>query len=121
MDPTYDVDTIKGNPEWHIAWILSEHCNDSAPMGWSRYVPAAKSIMRAMVVLPRGESMIVPESDISADVERLHAFLGDTDWEGAGESEILLSPPMVRAEALKHELHKLPDGQIVVATAPDPR
>ena len=44
-DPTYIMEEIKANLVWYIAWILSEHYNDNAPLGWSKYIPAANSIV----------------------------------------------------------------------------
>lgn len=34
MDPAYDVKLIKENPEWELAWSLSEILNENAPSGW---------------------------------------------------------------------------------------
>ena len=34
-DPTYVKEEIEANPEWHVAWVLSEILNDNAPIGWS--------------------------------------------------------------------------------------
>lgn len=45
-DPTYVDDLINANPEWRIAFIISEHLNDNAPIGWSRYIPTAQSILK---------------------------------------------------------------------------
>jgi len=44
-DPTYERAEIEANPVWFIAWIISEHLNDNAPLGWSRYIGAANSIL----------------------------------------------------------------------------
>lgn len=48
-DPTYDRGDIDDNPEWHLAFVLSEHFNDNAPIGWSRYVPMAAFMIKAQV------------------------------------------------------------------------
>lgn len=40
-DPTYDTKLINAKPEWKIAFMLSELFNDNAPIGWSKYIPAA--------------------------------------------------------------------------------
>lgn len=40
-DPTYDRKEIDTNYEWKIAFLLSEIYNDDAPIGWSKYIPAA--------------------------------------------------------------------------------
>lgn len=42
MDPTYVQQEIDAKPEWKIAFILSELYNDNAPIGWSKFIPAAK-------------------------------------------------------------------------------
>lgn len=42
MDPTYDELEIEANWVWRIAFLLSELYNDNAPLGWSKYIPAAE-------------------------------------------------------------------------------
>jgi hypothetical protein len=37
-DPTYVLAEINANPEWKLAWQLSEVDNDNAPVGWGRYI-----------------------------------------------------------------------------------
>ena len=44
-DPTYRLDEIEAKDEWLLAWIISEHLNDNAPIGWSRFVPVARSLV----------------------------------------------------------------------------
>lgn len=41
-DPTYVPDRINADPEWKIAFVLSELVNDDAPIGWSAFIPIAK-------------------------------------------------------------------------------
>ncbi len=36
-DPTYVQEEIDANPEWKLAFLLSEIDNDNAPLGWSKY------------------------------------------------------------------------------------
>lgn len=45
-DPTYQQAEIEANPEWHIAWLLSEMRNDNAPIGWGAYLPDARLILQ---------------------------------------------------------------------------
>lgn len=45
MDPTYDIREIEKNPEWDVAFVLSEIYNDDAPLGWSKYIDAAKCLL----------------------------------------------------------------------------
>ena len=45
QDPTYDTNEIKRRPEWELAFSLSEIQNDSAPMGWSRYIWVAECLL----------------------------------------------------------------------------
>ena len=44
-DPTYNRDEIAKNPTWQLAFDLSEIENDSAPIGWGRYVWKAECLL----------------------------------------------------------------------------
>ena len=55
-DPTYKQAEIRANPEWDLAFVLSEIQNDAAPIGWSRYVLAAKCLLGAFDVRRKGVS-----------------------------------------------------------------
>lgn len=44
-DPTYDSEAIAKNPVWQLAFDLSEIQNDSAPIGWGRYIFAAECLL----------------------------------------------------------------------------
>lgn len=46
-DPTYNREEIATNPEWQLAWVLSEILNDAAPLGWSKYVSTARCLLAA--------------------------------------------------------------------------
>lgn len=52
-DPTYNMDEIRANPEWHIAWAISEGLNDNAPIGWSRYIPAVQALRCYFTIEPK--------------------------------------------------------------------
>lgn len=52
-DPTYDIEQIKANPEWHVAWVLSEIENDRAPIGWGKYLPTARCLLAAFDMTPK--------------------------------------------------------------------
>lgn len=43
-DPTYLTAEIEANPEWQLAFSLSEILNDNAPIGWSKYIGVAKCL-----------------------------------------------------------------------------
>lgn len=43
-DPTYSGAIINKHPIWQLAFILSEVLNDRAPIGWSKYIGAAKCL-----------------------------------------------------------------------------
>lgn len=43
-DPTYELDKIKADKVWHTAYVLSEHLNDNAPIGWFDYIDTARAI-----------------------------------------------------------------------------
>jgi hypothetical protein len=45
-DPTYVQAEIDANPEWKLAHRLSEVDNDNAPIGWYRYAPLARWLLR---------------------------------------------------------------------------
>jgi len=47
-DPTYDKNEIQKNKTWRVAFILSELYNNSAPLGWSRYIPDANVILASL-------------------------------------------------------------------------
>lgn len=44
-DPTYIREDINANPEWHLAFSLSEIMNDNAPLGWSKYIWVAQCLL----------------------------------------------------------------------------
>jgi hypothetical protein len=44
-DPTYVREEIESNPEWELAFTMSEIDNDNAPIGWGRYIPLAHGIL----------------------------------------------------------------------------
>lgn len=44
-DPTYLMVEIKANHVWHLAWLISERFNDTAPIGWGRYIGEAAGII----------------------------------------------------------------------------
>ncbi len=46
-DPTYAREEIRANPEWDLAFVLSEIQNDGAPIGWSTYIMTAKCLLAA--------------------------------------------------------------------------
>jgi hypothetical protein len=52
-DPTYNRIEIDKNPEWRLAFVLSEIQNDSAPIGWSKYLGAAKCLLGAFDISPK--------------------------------------------------------------------
>ncbi len=49
-DPTYNKDEIRANPEWDLAFVLSEIQNDAAPIGWSKYILAARCLLAAFEI-----------------------------------------------------------------------
>jgi hypothetical protein len=44
-DPTYIKTEIDANPEWKLAFFLSECENDHAPIGWGKYIWLAKLLL----------------------------------------------------------------------------
>ena len=54
LDPTYVKEEIENNLEWNLAFVLSEMLNDSAPLGWSRYIWIAKALMKKFEIKENG-------------------------------------------------------------------
>jgi hypothetical protein len=52
-DPTYDKDAIRKNPEWDLAFVLSEITNDRAPIGWGKQIYTAKCLLGTFDVTRR--------------------------------------------------------------------
>lgn len=52
-DPTYIKAEIEANLLWHLAWVMSELRNDSAPIGWSRYLPDAEELCHVFKIAAR--------------------------------------------------------------------
>lgn len=52
-DPTYSKAEIESNPIWHLAFVLSEIRNDSAPIGWGSYIPTAECLLDAFDITPK--------------------------------------------------------------------
>ena len=46
-DPTYIQEEIEANPEWQLAFVLSEILNDNAPIGWSEHIMTAQCLLAA--------------------------------------------------------------------------
>jgi hypothetical protein len=49
LDPTYDKKSIKANPVWHTAWLMSECLSDNAPLNWSKYIWVAEVIVKEQI------------------------------------------------------------------------
>jgi hypothetical protein len=58
IDPTYNRAEIDANPEWRLAFRLSEVDNDNAPIGWSRYVTLAAWLLRTFELKERVRPLI---------------------------------------------------------------
>ena len=48
-DPTYNMEEINANPIWQLAFTLSEIENDSAPIGWGKYITTATCLIQYYV------------------------------------------------------------------------
>lgn len=55
-DPTYVREQIDMNPEWRLAFVLSEIMNDGAPIGWGRYISTAKCLLANHNIEPKARS-----------------------------------------------------------------
>ena len=56
-DPTYDKTLITENPEWQLAFSLSEIQNDNAPIGWSGYIYAAHCLLGLYDIKRKAENL----------------------------------------------------------------
>lgn len=45
-DPTYVKAEIEKNPVWELAFTLSEIMNDTAPIGWGKYIFTAECVLK---------------------------------------------------------------------------
>lgn len=54
-DTTYNKDEIRANPEWDLAFSLSEIQNDHAPIGWSKYIWVAECLLGIYTITRRPE------------------------------------------------------------------
>jgi hypothetical protein len=52
-DPSYVRAEIDANPAWRLAFWLSEVDNDNAPIGWSRYIALAQSLLAKFTMQER--------------------------------------------------------------------
>ena len=52
-DPTYNLKDIKENPEWDLAFALSEIRNDGAPLGWGSYIITARCLLSLYDIKPK--------------------------------------------------------------------
>jgi hypothetical protein len=55
-DPTYVKAEIDANPEWKLAWRLSEVDNDNAPIGWGRYRILARWLLQTFEMKERDDA-----------------------------------------------------------------
>lgn len=53
LDITYVQAEIRANPVWELAFTLSEIMNDNAPIGWTKYVPVAESLLAHYEITPK--------------------------------------------------------------------
>lgn len=53
-DPTYDKAEINKNPEWELAFVMSEIMNDDAPIGWGKYIGPARGLLAHFNIKAKG-------------------------------------------------------------------
>lgn len=53
-DPTYVQKDIEANPDWALAFLMSEIDNASAPIGWGKYIPLASSLRSKFALTSKG-------------------------------------------------------------------
>lgn len=61
-DPTYNKAEIERNPAWHLAFVLSEIRNASAPIGWGEYIGTANELLAVFDITPKRPNP-VPHTD----------------------------------------------------------
>ena len=73
-DPTYNRAEINAKPEWGLAFVLSEIMNDQAPVGWSRYVWVAQSLLATFTITrksPAHDNLRSLFEDVKTEYEEL--------------------------------------------------
>ena len=60
-DPTYVKAEIDANPQWKLAWSLSEVDNDSAPIGWFRYIHMSNWLLDKYEMTEKASSQEKPD------------------------------------------------------------
>lgn len=53
-DPTYVRAEIEANPDWALAFLMSEIDNDGAPIGWGKYISLATSLREKFTLASKG-------------------------------------------------------------------
>lgn len=54
QDPTYNIEDIKSNPIWELAFTLSEIQNENSPLGWSKYIYDAEILLNKYQIKAKG-------------------------------------------------------------------
>ena len=60
-DPTYVKEEIAHNPAWALAFSLSEIMNDTAPIGWSKYIWIAECLLANFNVTRKNDQCYTQE------------------------------------------------------------
>lgn len=79
IDPTYAQDEIRANPEWDLAFVLSEILNDNAPIGWSRHVLTARCLLAAFDIKRKDEARHVATPSSPAPDVSVPRFIRDPE------------------------------------------
>jgi hypothetical protein len=107
-DPTYITAEIEANPIWRAAFVMSEHLNDNAPIGWSRYIPVAESLARQAPLAREPASL--PEEELSilrACIEGI-AIEEMQEWKRVGLHHAFPYAKQIAERALKTWLEPAP-------------
>jgi len=61
LDNTYNQEEINANPVWQLAFSISEHINDEAPIGWNKYIGLAMGLLSNYDIKRKDSAEQAPE------------------------------------------------------------
>lgn len=102
-DPTYNKTEINGREEWSLAFKISEHLNDNAPLGWSRYIPVAVAILRETRQMTTPEAIALLEREHVPD-KCLYCSAADSGGDPCPTRQLLDKNERLRKQHEGYEL-----------------
>lgn len=93
-DPTYVKSEIEANPTWRLAFFISEIDNDTAPIGWGRYISIAESVKIHTAYLHTAIAKITQQlEELTADYECLKSAHADVIEERDNPWQSIITAP----------------------------